>query len=221
MNKIVLVFAFLSLLALDMALAQVPIPTKKPVQTKPAQNKAPSHDWQFAPQFSIGFPYIQDFGMLVVSPTSRYLFEFNQSAYRGTFSGNSINTQSQEAAFKIKNTSTPFFFAVALGQLNAISQKSQAINQIEIEQKIKLTASYLKLGVGWLWANKSGGLFFSAELGAQIPFGGKVDYSTNAPVEIKQLDDYKQVEKEVSDLGNLITKTPLPTATLLKIGWLF
>ncbi|MFW7380208.1 MAG: hypothetical protein ACOH5I_15450 [Oligoflexus sp.] len=160
------------------------------------------------------------------------------------FSTSSFNTESNTVKLELDHWDIrarwhvfqgSFFLGAAYGQqtLKGSSRDNVATNvngstvSVPTTVEIEVKTNYLTPHIGWLWIWDSG-FHMGFELGVQLPSGNKTSFDTNfenvsaaEQSATKNSQEYKDLEKDVKDAGDLIGKATLPHLTMLRFGWFF
>lgn len=127
--------------------------------------------------------------------------------------------------FKVYPFKGSFSIGVGLGTQTFTGQTSQVITPTAgspTPTNITLTQDNFyaapQLGWNWIWDS---GFFMGMDLGVQLSISRKTALNTDADALIKAQTEYKNLEKDVNDMADLLGKIPLPLLTLIKIGYFF
>ncbi len=222
-----------------------PIPTthaakKKSKGTKQAPIK--KSPWVFGPSITFGFPH--PLNLEVAGTMSRFGFGigYGTLSYKIVPAANPEPIRVGLTNFDFKGRWFPFagsfFLGGSVGReiLYATTHRTFTIPDVPVLGSVStaatMTVDYSRWNFiphfGWFGTFKVG-LTLGFEVGAEIPFGGKVDVNIQVDDEnlqalvdaVKETDTYKDsiqsAEDSINQYGNLV----IPYVTLFRIGWMF
>ncbi|NDG85736.1 MAG: hypothetical protein EBX52_11970, partial [Proteobacteria bacterium] len=114
-----------------------------------------------------------------------------------------------------------FFIGVAYGNQQFIGSTSADIQGSPTTISISQDNTFFAPHIGWIWGSGFG-FFTGMDLGVQLSMSRKTTVTTDQtnPV-ITGSAEYQSQQKKITDLADLIGKTPLPMFGILKFGFFF
>lgn len=189
---------------------------------------------RIGPYVSVAIPHPLTFGIDGVYK-ELFSFGFSTSSFDSEIGSVEIGLSHWDIRARWHVFQGSFFIGAAFGQQSLTGKASDDISfgsgtssqKIPTTVDIEIKTSYLTPHIGWLWIWDSG-FNMGFELGLQLPSGNKTEFNSTFrgvdPAEeaaVKDSKDYKDLEKDVKDAGDLIGKTTLPHMTMFRIGWFF
>ena len=126
-----------------------------------------------------------------------------------------------------------FFAGMAFGQhqmtgeLDRDIKLSNSTTTVATHGKLVASANYMIPHFGW-FAVWDSGFTLGSDFGYLMPSGAKATFTSsfkNAPAgsddTLKASNEYKNMKSDLEDSAKKYASTPVPYATLLRIGWLF
>lgn len=136
-----------------------------------------------------------------------------------TFSNVSVKLNGWNVAARYYIWSQAFFVGLGIGAQTFEGSQTQVISSVSTTITQEFSSTYLAPQIGWRWCWESG-LFFGAEIGAQIPISTKSATSTNVPGALSTPEG-AALEKEINDQANTFGKNIFPHFALLQVGYFF
>lgn len=178
-------------------------------------------DVTFGPSIAIlGFPHPAE-----VSLEGKYLDLFGFQAAYGFLPEITIsNVKAKMNAWDVRARWFPFrgamFIGAAYGQQTLTGSKSDTISGVPVQATVEVKTNYITPHLGWRWVWESG-FFMGVDFGWQLASSAKTTVSTNAPAAVQATTEYISLRGKVTDAGNDLGETGLPSVTFIRLGWLF
>ena len=190
---------------------------------------------RIGPMIGLGVPHPYSWGLDVM-----YKRVFTIGVSAGKFSSDHFDpVEVQLVHWDVRARWHPwwgsFFLGLAVGQQELFGEAKKDVSfsrngvklTVPVTVQVEFATTYLTPHLGWTWIWDCG-FNMGFDFGAQIPIQNKselkVGFENVAPSQetaVKETSEYKKLEKDVDDAGDLIGKTVLPYITLLRLGWLF
>lgn len=126
-----------------------------------------------------------------------------------------------EGRFKIYPFRGSFFLGVGFGSQTFTGSSTKEISTVSVTGTVSQKNNFIAPQIGWNWCWDSG-FFMGLDLGVQLSMSRTTTFTTNVtdPL-ITGSAEYEELENDVTEMAEMIGKTPLPLLTLIKIGYFF
>ncbi len=193
---------------------------------------------RIGPSIGLSIPHPYNYGIDAIYK-GKFGFGFTTGKYQASQSFEDVEVELQMTHWDVRVRWFPweknFFLGLGYGSQTIYVSAAENLEfssngfsfAVPVVGEIEATTTYILPHVGWflVW---DCGFSMGFELGLQVPTGNDLAYNFGFSTvtasqfeEIKKQKDYKDLETEIKDAGDLLAKTILPHITLIKLGWLF
>jgi len=186
------------------------------------------------PTASVGVPFLLNYG-LDTTWDRRFGAGFAMGRFKRDLNADSqIELYNWDVRARWFPWQGSFFLGAAFGNQGIVGKTTTKIKQttggvdLEVPATIRLAvqSKYLTPHLGW-FATWDWGFTLGFEVGYQMPMSSKSDLQIafdNMPAAneeaLKNSDDYKKAESDVTKAAESFGKKPVPYINLIRIGWL-
>jgi hypothetical protein len=183
---------------------------------------------------SVTVPHPLSFG-LDVTYEDLLSFGFTTSSFDQDFGDVALGLSHSDVRARWHVFQGSFFLGAAYGSQSLTAEASDTVSATsgtttitaDTQVKIEIETPYFTPHLGWLWIWDSG-FTMGFEFGVQVPTGDETtleididNVSAAQEALIKNTQEYKNLEDDVTQLGETVGQTSLPYVSLLKLGWVF
>jgi hypothetical protein len=164
----------------------------------------------------------------------KFGISFNWGNVTRSLANVDVAMRHQDIRLKWFPMSSSFFVGVALGQHQLTGElyrdiKETTTNQtISTNGKLVASANYVAPHVGWFSVWDSG-FTMGCDFGWLVPSGVSTSFTSSfgslpsgvTAETLEATNEYKEMKKDLEDSAKKYASTPVPFATLIRIGWMF